>query len=115
MNDDTQKVEVSIMGKSYFVFCTPQQQEELTKAVELLNSRVEKLKRTMRSKKSSEVTTRDSLLAIVALNLSYELLRMNNTVSSGTSETDKLIKRIKGTFDQPDLDDDPRKFSEISL
>ena len=116
MNDDTQKIEVNIMGKLYPVLCSPQQQEELAEAVSFLNSKIEEIKHGMNSMRSSDaVWNRDSLLAIIALNLSYELLKMNTAVSSKALDAERLIERIKSSFVQPDADDDRQKISEISL
>ncbi len=116
MNDDKQKVEVSIMGKLYSVLCPQQQQEELKKAVSFLNHQVEDLKHKTKGMKSSEATwNRDNLLAIIALNLSYELIKLNTTVSGKAMEAEKLVERIKNSFAQSDADNAAHKISEISL
>lgn len=115
MNDANQKVEVNVMGKLYSVVCPQQQQEELKEAVSFLNNRVEELKRKTKEVGSSErAWNRDSLLAVIALNLSYELLKINTTVSSKASEVENLVERIKNSF-APDIDDAMRKTSEMSL
>ena len=116
MNDAEQKIEVSIMGKLYSVVCPKQQQEGLKEAVSFLNNQVEELKRRAKGMKSSEAAwSRDSLLAIIALNLSYELIKTNTTVSSKALEVENLVERIKNSFAQPDADNAMRKISEISL
>ena len=116
MNDDKQKVEVKIMGKLYSVLCPRQQQEELKKAVSFLNARVEDIKHRTKAMKSSETTwNRDNLLAVIALNLSYELIKLNTTISGRAMEAEKLVERIKNSFAQPDADDATHKTSEISL
>ena len=116
MNDDKQKVEVSIMGKLYSVLCPRQQQEDLKEAVSFLNNQVEVLKHRTQGTKSLEVVwNRDNLLAVIALNLSYELIKLNTTVSGRAMEAEKLIERIKSSFAQSDADDAMHKISEISL
>ncbi len=116
MNDDKRKVEVSIMGKLYSVLCPLQQQEELEEAVSFLNNQAEDLKHRAQGMKSSEVTwNRDNLLAVIALNLSYELIKLNTRVSGKAMEAEKLVERIKNSFAQSDVDDAAHKISEISL
>ena len=116
MSDDKQKVEVSIMGKRYYVVCSPQQEEKLKEAVSFLNDRVAEIKHKMRSMEYSEaVCNRDNLLAIIAINLSYELIKMNTTISSKALDAEKLIEQIKDRFAQSDGDNAEQKISEMSL
>ena len=116
MSDDKQKIEVSIIGKRYPVICPPQQEEELREAVSFLNNQVEELKHRMESMKTSNTTwNRDNLLAITALNLSYELLKMNTMVSGKAMDAERLVARIKNSFARLDADDAARKISEIPL
>lgn len=116
MNNAKRKVEVNIMGKLYSVTCPQQQEENLIEAVSFLNGKMDDLKHKMKDLSYSDTTwNRDSLLAIIALNLSYELLKMNTTVSSKASEVENLIERIKSSFKQSDTGDTTQKISEISL
>ena len=116
MSEDKRKVEISIMGKLYSVVCPLQQQEELKQAVSLLNNQAEHLKHRSQGTKSSEIAwSRDNMLAVIALNLSYELIKLNTKVSSKATEAEKLVERIKNSFAQSDVDDAMHKISEISL
>ena len=115
MNDAKQRIEVKIIGKQYSVFCSPQEEEKLAAAVSFINDKTEELKQRKQGIKADVVCSRDSLLAITALNLSYELLSMNTAVSGQASEAEKLIKRIKNSFAQLDVYDAEQKSSGMSL
>ena len=115
MNDDKQQIEVSVIGKYYSVVCPQQEQEKLAEAVLFLNDKVEALKQKMQDTKADTAYSRDGLLAVIALNLSYELLKMNATVSSKSLEAEKLVARIKSSFAQLDADNTAQKSSEMSL
>ena len=115
MNDDTRKVEVSIMGKRYPIVCPPQHEEKLAEAVSFLNEKIAELKQKTKSTRTDTAWNRDNMLAIIALNLSYELLKMNTTVSDKALAAEKLVERIKNSFAQLDADDMAQKISEMSL
>ena len=117
MNDAKQKVEVSIIGKHYLVNCPQQEQEKLAEAVDFLNEKVEELRQKMHGIKVGTTYDRDSLLAVIALNLSYELIKMNTMVSSKSLAAEKLVKQIKSSFAQLELESDytTQKSFEMSL
>ena len=116
MNYNEQKIEVNILGKRYAVICPPHQEEKLMEAVSFLNNKVEELRCGMKNMQSADaVWSRDSLLAIIALNLSYELLKMDIAISGKAMRAEKLVERIKDSFAQLDSGDATPKISEISL
>ena len=116
MNDDERKIEVSIMGKRYHVICSPSEEKKLTEAVAFLNSQIEELKHKMKNKRYSEATcSRDNLLAILAINLSHQILKMNTNVSSKVLGAEKLVNQIKSRLEQLDAANAKQKISEVPL
>jgi len=116
MNENKREIEVSIMGKSYRVACPPEREEELVEAVAYLNNKMAELRHRMRDiKHKDSVGNRDSLLAIVALNLSHELLQINAMISSRALKAEHLSERIKSSCGQSDADNAMQNVFGMSL
>jgi len=105
MDAAKQEVEVSIMGRSYRIVCSPEQEEELLAAVAYLNSKAAEFKgRTRNMNYQNFGGERDSVLAIIALNLSRELLKANAMISSRALKAEQLTARIKSRCEKPNAD-----------
>lgn len=97
MTDDNNSVEVNIMGKQYHVACPAGHELELSEAVNYLNNRLEEMAH------QDLPYSRDNLAVITALNLSYDLLKLQNTMAREATKAHQLIERIKTSCNRFDI------------
>jgi len=116
MDAPKREVEVTIMGKPYRVVCPPEQEEQLIAAVSYLNNKVAETKSRAKDMKYQDFGgDRDSVLAIVALNASHELLKANAMISSRALKAEQLTARIKSRCDKPNADNAMQDVLGMSL
>ena len=95
LKEETKELKIELLKKTVSIRCPESQEEELLLAAELLEERLQSLQH------GGTVWNRDAMLAITALNLMDEVLRLNKELS-GRAESNspsfeqlnKIIKKI---------------------
>lgn len=93
MSNDSQMLDISILGRDYRVGCAPEEREALLTAVEFLDSRMSEL--ADRTKSSGE-----RLAVMTALNLAHELLAVTLPGGFDMSEFRRRIVSMESRLDE---------------
>ncbi|MCF6438988.1 cell division protein ZapA [Pseudoalteromonas luteoviolacea] len=88
MTDKVSQVAVTLLGKSHQFSCAEGQEQALINAVELLNSRVDEMKRR------DTVRTDQNALLMAALHLCHDFQALEQEHQVATTKGDQLIARI---------------------
>jgi len=81
---DENSIEVTLLGRSYRVSCTPAEREGLMQAVAYLDGKMNEIK------KNSKVTGTERVAVMAALNIAHELL----SVKVGGLDVGQVKRRI---------------------
>ena len=92
MSNDSQMLDITILGRDYRVGCAPEEREALLNAVDFLGSRMGEL--AEKTKSSGE-----RLAVMTALNLAHELLSINLPGGFDLSEFRRRIISMESRLD----------------
>lgn len=81
-------ISVKILGKDYQVACAEDQTHHLIDAALLLDNRMKEIRN------SGRVIGLERIAVMAALNLAYELLKLQADVKSLSSDTDKRLEHL---------------------
>ena len=93
MSNDSQMLDISILGRDYRVGCAPDERDALLNAVEFLDSRMGEL--AEKTKSSGE-----RLAVMTALNLAHELLAVTLPGGFDISEFRRRIVSMESRLDE---------------
>ncbi len=94
MIKETKGLDVSIMGREFRVSCTEEEQKDLLKAVEFLNSRMKEIRDT------GKVIGVERIAIMAALNITHEHLSTRTAGGFDVGEFKRRINRMQATIDQ---------------
>lgn len=86
---DNHIVSVRILGKHYNIKCPPEQAEELKKAAQVVEERLNEMKR------ASGTSSTDRMLVVTALNLCHELMTLKNERASISASVDDKLRHLQ--------------------
>ncbi len=86
---DNHIVTVRILGKHYNIKCPPEQAEELQKAANVIEERLNTMKR------ASGTSSTDRMLVVTALNLCHELMTLKNERANLTNTVDDKLRHLQ--------------------
>lgn len=94
MSDKPRALDIAIMGRTYKVTCAESEREELLRAVEYLDQKMNEIK------SSGRVNSTERIAVMAALNIAHELLvaRQGGSRDAGAGgfDIDALKRRIAG-------------------
>jgi len=85
MNEATETIEVTILGRPYRVSCKPGEREALARAVAYLDAKMGEIKQ------SGKVTGTDRIAVMAALNIAHDLL----SIKLGDFDIGEARRRMK--------------------
>jgi cell division protein ZapA len=85
---------VSIMGREFRVSCTEEEQKDLLKAVEFLNSKMKEIRDT------GKVIGVERIAIMAALNITHEYLSTRTAGGFDVGEFKRRMNRMQATIDQ---------------
>ncbi|MBQ4838349.1 cell division protein ZapA [Pseudoalteromonas luteoviolacea] len=88
MTDKVSQVAVTLLGKSHQFSCPEGQEQALVDAVELLNSRVDEMKR------KDTVRTDQNALLMAALHLCHDFQALEQEQQSARAKSNQLVERL---------------------
>jgi cell division protein ZapA len=94
MSKDSRGLDVSIMGREFRVSCTEDEQKDLLKAVELLNSKMKEIRDT------GKVIGVERIAIMAALNITHEYLSSRVAGAFDVGEFKRRMNRMQATIDQ---------------
>jgi cell division protein ZapA len=94
MSKDTRGLDVSIMGREFRVSCTEEEQKDLLKAVDFLNSKMKEIRDT------GKVIGVERIAIMAALNITHEYLSTRMAGGFDVGEFKRRMDRMQATIDQ---------------
>ncbi|HWA13919.1 MAG TPA: cell division protein ZapA [Burkholderiales bacterium] len=94
MSKDSRGLDVSIMGREFRVSCTEDEQKDLLKAVEFLNSKMKEIRDT------GKVIGVERIAIMAALNITHEYLSSRVAGAFDVGEFKRRMNRMQATIDQ---------------
>jgi cell division protein ZapA len=94
MSKDSRGLDVSIMGREFRVSCTEDEQKDLLKAVEFLNSKMKEIRDT------GKVIGVERIAIMAALNITHEYLSTRVAGAFDVGEFKRRMNRMQATIDQ---------------
>lgn len=94
MSKDSRGLDVSIMGRDFRVSCTEDEQKELLKAVDFLNSKMKEIRDT------GKVIGVERIAIMAALNITHEYLSSRVAGAFDVGEFKRRMNRMQATIDQ---------------
>jgi cell division protein ZapA len=94
MSKDSRGLDVSIMGRDFRVSCTEDEQKELLKAVDFLNSKMKEIRDT------GKVIGVERIAIMAALNITHEYLSSRVAGAFDVGEFKRRMSRMQATIDQ---------------
>lgn len=86
-------VTVRILDKDYQVACPPEEKVALLKSAEYLNERMKEIR------DSGKVVGLDRMAVMVALNLTNDLLKIQDAVDDVDSEVSERVRKMRSRMD----------------
>lgn len=86
-------VTVRILDKDYQVACPPEEKVALLKSAEYLNERMREIR------DSGKVVGLDRMAVMVALNLTNDLLKIQDAVDNVDSEVSERVRKMRSRMD----------------
>jgi cell division protein ZapA len=94
MSKDSKGLDVTIMGRDFRVACTEDEQKELLKAVDFLNSKMKEIRDT------GKVIGVERIAIMAALNIAHEYLSTSAAGGFDAGDFKRRINRMQATIDQ---------------
>ena len=94
MSKETRGLDVSVMGREFRVSCTEEEQKDLLKAVEFLNSKMKEIRDT------GKVIGVERIAIMAALNITHEYLSARTAGGFDVGEFKRRMNRMQATIDQ---------------
>ncbi len=94
MSKDSRGLDVSIMGREFRVSCTEDEQKDLLKAVDFLNSKMKEIRDT------GKVIGVERIAIMAALNITHEYLSSRVAGAFDVGEFKRRMNRMQATIDQ---------------
>ena len=94
MSKDSKGLDVSIMGRDFRVACTDDEQKDLLKAVDFLNSKMKEIRDT------GKVIGVERIAIMAALNITHEYLSSRTGGGFDAGEFKRRMNRMQATIDQ---------------
>lgn len=94
MSKETRGLDVSIMGREFRVSCTEDEQKDLLKAVEFLNSKMREIRDT------GKVIGVERIAIMAALNITHEYLSTRVAGGFDVGEFKRRMGRMQAIIDQ---------------
>lgn len=95
---EAKTLELSILGREYRVNCPDGAEEELKESARALNARMNEIKSA--SANAGKVLSADRIAVIAALNLTHQLLSLENVQKTENSQLKQLESAIDRALDK---------------
>lgn len=92
MNKPDATTSVELLGKEYLVACPPENRQDLERAAQLLNSRMQEIK------DQGKLYGSERVAIMAALNLAYDYLNATCGSESAQSEIKKMNNKIESAL-----------------
>lgn len=91
---DNHIVSLYILGKNYNIKCPPEQAQALQASAQIIEGKLRDMKQ------SSNSTSTDRMLVVIALNLCHELLMLKNEKSSYLTTIENKLYELQARIEQ---------------
>ncbi len=89
MSQEPTPVTVRILDKEYLVACGPDEKESLLDSARMLDQRMREIRQTGR------VIGTDRIAVMAALNIAYELLKLQQSQTRGQQDLDRRLEELQ--------------------
>jgi cell division protein ZapA len=94
MSDAVRPITVTIMDKEYLISCSEDEREQLHSAAELINQKMQELKR------GGKIIGTERIAVMTALNIAHELQACREQTQNFSVSVDSTIRRLQSKIDE---------------
>jgi len=94
MTTELKTAEINILDKKFGVACKPDEEDDLRKSAQLLDSKMREIRR------AGKIVGIDRIAVMAALNIAHDLLKAQQELKQYTSGTEEQLLRINEKIEQ---------------